>query len=529
MTRRTTSLVFFVFLLVTVSSRAAEPLHKQIDARIAAAGKGKPISAIADDAEFLRRVSLDLAGHIPSLQEARAFLQDRSADKRAKLIDRLLAGPEYARHMQEQFNIVLMERLGDNADWSRYLLNNFEKNKAWDVMAREILSGAREEPAKGAAFFLSKRLENYGQNPVDYPALTRDVGRLFLGVNLQCAQCHDHLFISDYKQVDFQGLFAFIQNVAVEKVGTAAVVEKPTTKRVAFSSVFEKVQKETGPRLPGMKELPFPAFKPGDEWLTKPDPKAKTAGVLKFSTLTKLAEQVTDPGNAAFSRNFANRLWYLMMGRGLVHPLDMHSSDNPPSHPELLDLLAKEAVARKFDVKGLLRELALSETYQRSSVLPAGQSKFEPATFLTAHEKRMSSEQLLATVLEATGEKDRISKAKGGVEGLRAKFIKAFANTAREPEEEFAPALRSALFLLNDSAVLDLLVARPGNLIDRAAKLPEDKIAEELYLAILTRLPSAEEKGEIGQYLAKNASRKAVAVGQLAWALLASTEFCVNH
>src|SRR5205807_2699768 len=206
-------------------------------------------------------------------------------------------------------------------------------------------------------------------------------------------------------------------------------------------------------------------------------------------------------------------LWFMMMGRGLVHPLDMSHSDNPPSHPEVLDLLAKEAVARKYDVKALLRELALSQTYQRSSMLPSGATKFEPATFLTGHEKRLSSEQLLVSVLEATGEKERVGKAKGGIEALRAKFLKAFANTAREPEEEFSPALRSALFLLNDSAALDLLTPRPGNLVDRAARLPDDKVAEELYLSILSRMPAAEEKDEIAKHLMKNANRKAVAVG----------------
>src|SRR5262249_47781757 len=149
----------------------------------------KPASARGDDAEFLRRIYLDLAGRIPSVQEARAFLQDNADDKRTKLVDRLLAGPDYPRRMAEQFHIMFMERLGDNPDWSKYLLSSFEKNKPFDEMTREILSASREESAKGAAFFLSKRLENYGQNPVDYPALTRDIGRLFLGVNLQCAQC----------------------------------------------------------------------------------------------------------------------------------------------------------------------------------------------------------------------------------------------------------------------------------------------------------------------------------------------------
>jgi len=514
-------------LLVTLPLRADEPLHNRIDALILAPGKGKPVSARSDDAEFIRRIYLDLAGRIPSVVEARTFFDDKATDKRTRLIDKLLADPEYARRMADQFHVLLMERLGDNADWSRYLLTSFEKNKPWDALTRDLLSGGRE--AKGAAFWLSKRLENYGENPVDYPGLTRDVGRLFLGVNLQCAQCHDHLFIDDYKQADYQGLFAFVQNAVLATPNPPAVAEKLTTKKLAFASVFEKVQKETGPRLPRMKEVPIPALKPGDEWLEKPDPRGRKGGVPKFSTLSKLAEQVTHTDNPAFARNIANRLWYLLMGRGLVHPLDLHHRDNPPSHPELLDLLAKEMAARKYDIKAMLREIALSETYQRSSVLPSGQPKFEPATFLTAHEKRLSAEQLLASVLQATGETERAGKAKGGVEVLRTKFIKAFANPAREPEEEFLPALKSALFLLNDSAVLDLLTARPGNLVDRASKLSDEKAVEELYLAVLTRLPTAEEKAETAKYLAKHAGRKAVAVGHVAWALLASTEFCVNH
>ncbi|HTU23598.1 MAG TPA: DUF1553 domain-containing protein [Gemmataceae bacterium] len=520
-------LILAMFSLPAIRATAAGPLHRQIDNLIAAAGKGKPASAISGDGEFLRRIYLDLAGRIPSVEEARVFLHDASADKRARLIDRLLSSPDYPRHMQEQFHIALMERLGDNADWSTYLLTSFEKNKPWGVMAREILSGTREP--KGAAFFLSKRLEHYGENPVDYPGLTRDIGRLFLGVNLQCAQCHDHLFVSDYKQADFQGLLAFVQYVAAGSKSPPSVVEKTTTKKIAYSSVFDKIQKETGPRLPGMKEVPIPSFKPGEEWATKPDQKKKTPGTLKFSTLAKLAEQMTDAQNPAFARNFANRLWFLLLGRGLVHPLDLRHGDNPPSHPKLLDLLAREAVARKYDIKSMLREIALSQTYQRSSILPSGQTAVDEAAFLTAHEKRLSAEQLLRSVLEATGEKERLSKSKGGIEALKVKFVKAFANAAREPEEEYAPALRSALFLSNDHAVLDLLKARPGNLVGRASKMADDKAVEELYLATLTRQPTADEKAALLKYLTANAGRREAALSHLAWALLASTEFCLNH
>jgi Protein of unknown function (DUF1549)/Protein of unknown function (DUF1553) len=530
-------LVLLTALLLPTWAHTAEPLHKQIDALIAVKAGGKPVSPPASDAEFLRRVYLDLAGRIPSAAEAREFLQERAADKREKLIDKLLNGPDYPRAMQETFNVLLMERLGEHADWMAWLRSSFEKNRPWDVMAREMLNAANPaDETRGASFFMAKRLEHYGQNPVDYPALARDVGRLFLGVNLQCAQCHDHLTIRDYHQRDFQGLFAFVQNAYLAAPSPPTVGEKPTTKRVSFMSVFVKVEMETGPRVPGLKEVPIPKFKAGDEYLVKPDRKNRSPGVLKFSPLAKLAEELPRPDNERFNQNIANRLWFLMMGRGLVHPLDLHNTANPPSHPELLNLLAREFVAHRYDIKWMLRELALSQTYQRSSVMPAGQTEPDPKGYRTALEKRLSAEQLLWSTLEATGRegplfsKDpKAVKGPTGFETLRTKYLKAFANQPRVPEEEFNPELKGALFVLNDPAVLGLLEPRPGNLMERLGKLPDDRVAEELYLSVLTRLPDAEEKATVGKYLAKNAARRPVALGQLAWALLASTEFCVNH
>jgi hypothetical protein len=125
-----------------------------------------------------------------------------------------------------------MERLGDNPYWSKYLHDSFAANKPWDRMAREVLGGAPDEATRGAAFFYSKRLENYGQNPVDYAGLTRDVGRLFLGQDLRCAECHDHRFIKDYKQRDYQGLFAFFQNAYPMDPKYPSIAERPLTHKV---------------------------------------------------------------------------------------------------------------------------------------------------------------------------------------------------------------------------------------------------------------------------------------------------------
>lgn len=513
--------VFFLAAL-TVPAPAAEPLHAAIDRLILDRAKGVTPSPPADDAEFLRRAYLDFAGRIPTADQARLFLADAAPDKRVKLIDQLLAAPEYPRRMADQFHVMLMERLGDHADWSAYLKAAFEQNKPWDAMARDILRGdATDTKAKGASFFLAKRLENYGQNPVDYPALTRDVGRLFLGKNLQCAQCHDHLFINEYKQKDFQGLFAFVQNAYLVDPKTAAVGEKPTTGKLGYMSVFRKQPRETGPALPGGKEFEPPPFKKGEEYAVKPDPKAKTPGKPKFSPLSLLAEELPRKDKADFARNAANRLWFLLIGRGIVHPLDLHHKDNPPSHPELLDLLARELAAHDFDIKWLLREIALSQAYQRSSLLPDGVDAVAPATFLTALEKRLSAEQLFATMQQATGVKADAN--------VLVKFQKAFANPAREPEDEVTPSLKGGLFVLNDPAVLAWLKPQTGNLIDRLTKLGDDRVAEELYLSVLTRRPTVEERAQAEGYLKKHAPDRPAALGRLAWALLASAEFGVNH
>jgi len=524
-------LLVCVACLCSSAVAAAEGLHQRIDALIAAGAKGKPASAGADDAEFLRRVTLDLAGRIPTATEVREFLADPAADKRARRVDALLSGPDYPRRMQELFNVMLMERMGDNAEWAKYLQSSFEANKPWDQLAREILRGNSQDPAvKGAAFFYSKRLESFGQNPVDYPGLTRDVGRLFLGVNLQCCQCHDHIFIKEYKQHDFQGLHAFFQNVSLQSAATMTLNEKPTLVKMPFSSVFRKGEKATGPRIPGMKEIEIPALKKGEEYITAPDPKKGVPGVLKFSPLQLLSEQLPTAENPAFARNMANRLWFVMMGRGLVHSLDLHHKDNPASHPELLDLLAQEFAAQKYDIKWLLRELALSQTYQRSSVLPRGADRLPPESFLVANEKRVAAEQMLWSVLEATGQRAGLAKDAKALEAARQKFLRAFAGPRREPEEEFSPSLKAALFLLNDDMVLGWLAPQPGNLMDRLTRLDDgDKVADEMYVSVLSRLPSAEEKKDVADFLAKKADRRETALRHLVWALLASTEFSVNH
>lgn len=529
-------LLMLALVFVLGRSDAAElSLHEKIDAIIDAKNKGRVVSAQSDDYEFVRRVYLDFAGRIPTVSEVDLFVANKAADKRRSLIEQLVNSPAYAKQMANTFHIHFMERLGDNNEWLKYLEESFRKNKGWNVMAREILRGVgSKDEVKGSSFFYSKRLENYGQNPVDYSALTRDVGRLFLGKDLRCAECHDHLFVEEYKQADFKGLFAFFQNTYLSDAKAGVVSEKMTSKKLEFMSVFKKEKKEIAPKIPGMAEVSIPEFKKGEEFLVPPDPKKKIQGVPKFSPLEKLSEQLPTASNPDFAKNIVNRIWFIMIGRGLVHPLDLHHAGNPPSHPELLALLAKEFNDHKYDIKWLLTELANTRVYQRSSRVDVGKTPEVPSYFGTAIEKRISAEQLLASIMVATGRYEKLDKKDGKdpeiPEALKVKFIKAFANAARDPEDEIAFSLKAALFLLNDDAVLALLKPEAENTTAALVKMkPDNLMIEKAYLAILSRKPDPQETKDALEFLSNPSIAGESGVKNLVWALLSSSEFNLNH
>ncbi len=506
---------------------AADPLHIKIDRLIDQHAQDKSFAEQTDDAAFVRRVYLDFSGRIPTTTETRAFLSSQSDNKRTELIDRLLASPEYANRMQDLFHIWLMERRGDNADWEQFLRHCFSENKPWNNIVQEILyPDVSNEKTRGSIFFYEKRLKKSGQVPVDYPGLTRDVARLFLGQDLQCAQCHDHLFVKDYKQIDFQGLYTVFQNTSVKKnpkFKYSAIIEKPMTKKLEFTSVFESEKQSTGPRLPTGTEFEIV--------LTK---KEKPA----FSPLKLFAKEIPQAKNELFTRNIANRLWFIMLGRGIVHPLDLHHSGNSPSHPEVLNLISQEFVASQFDIKWFLRELALTKTYQRSTLLRPGSEKPPVDSYQVALERRLTAEQLLRSTLVATGEWDRIQKIgldqKTDPSGptyleLKSIFLKTFANSAKDPEDEFRASVKGALFLLNDDTFLKLLNQRPGNLQDRLSRIKDSTIlTEEIYLALFCRHPDTHELQNVKTFL-KNQSDRTKAIQQLTWAMLSSMEFYVNH
>ena len=526
------SLSLMALPLFVTSALLAEDLSTRIDSLIAAKEAGTLLGPACDDATFVRRLYLDLAGRVPSRQESAEFLDNVAADKRTRLIDSLLDGSDYPRRMHDLFHAMLMERRGDHAEWSAYLKSSFADNKPWDQLVREILDpDANREVVRGAAFFQTRRLEKVGQQETDYPGLTRDVGRLFLGMDLQCAQCHNHLKIEHYKQIDFQGLFVVFQNSFIRSdVPFPAIGEKILTAKRDFMSVFDKIPLAVGPRVPGRQEFQITTFEKNQEYAVPPDSAKRFPGTPKFRGLELLAKDLPTAENQLFVANLANRLWFVMFGRGLVNPLDEMHPENPPSHPEVLELLCTEIVARKFDIKSMLRDLALTQAYQRDSLIPEGVEWTNQASYRYGRERRLSAEQLMHSVRIVTGPRLTASVTDAELETLRAPFVKAFGNVPQEPEIDFSPSLKSALFVMNDSRVLNTLTPQPGNLVDRLSNQTDSAmLADELYLSVLIRKPTDDENSLVVQYLANNSDRRQAAIINLAWALIASTEFCLNH
>ncbi len=528
----------------SIQPLVAQQLHEFIDQHIERASP-EPFAAESTDSEFLRRIYLDLIGQIPNTSETLEFLSDTATDRRSHLIDKLLEDSRYSRRMSEFFNVMLMERRGIDPDWQLFLTSSFNKNMAWDKMVQHMVSpDTSNETTRGSAYFLTKRLEKYGQNPTDFPGLARDIGRMFLGMDLACAQCHDHLFIDDYKQADFQGLFAFINNSFIRSdTDYPAIGMKPIKVRLEFNSVFEEGTFSTGPKLPGLSEITIPEFIGGEEFAVEPNKETKAPGIPKFNPLDFLAKQLPTATNESFNLNAVNRIWYLMMGRGIVHPMDLHHSDNPPSHPQLLSLMGQQFADNNYDIKWLIRQIGLSRTYQRTGTITPSVANAKRHEYRVFSEKPLSAEQLMWSMLTATGQLNLIptqtttvgadstepqqEQLDESIDGIRTDFLDAYANPPREPETEFAPSVRGALFVLNGPRVLSWIPAKPGNLADLLNK-QDREYADTLYLAILSRKPTLDETNYFNQYIVSH-SDKTKAIEQAIWALLASNEFSINH
>ena len=557
----------FIALLVALTSVPTSanaessdvPMHTRIDQRIEAGFAIRKATAadICSDADFVRRVYLDLSGVIPAADVSHHFIQSKDSAKRAKLIDKLLASKAYARHMARVFDVMLMERRPDKyvttAEWRDYLATSFEENKPLSVLVSEILGadGVDQELRPAAKFYLDRAVEK--------DTLVRDMGRLFLGMNLQCAQCHDHPDINDYLHQHYHGLSVFVAgSKTFRQPDGTFVLQETVTREVEFASVFDPSEtKKTGPRLIDAL-LELPELVEGEEYVEKPSRTVRA--VPKFSLRELLSERLPSAQTPEFARNMANRLWAMMMGRGLVHPLDMHHSDNPPSHPQLLDALSAHLATTNYDVKAFLREVALSNTYQRSSLIPEGidAADVKVDSFAVANMKGLSPEQMFESLMTATrasavleqqidaalheetdatdeaenSDAKKVAEARQKKRAERvAEFVSVFGSVPGQPEGEFTASLAQSLFLANSELISTWIPPQAGNLTERLMALVEpEPVAYELYLTVFSRLPTSQEIDVVSEQLdSVEPDDRRAAVAALVWSLLASVEFRLNH
>jgi hypothetical protein len=492
--------------------RDAFALADKIDQYIAERQKEAKTQAapLSDDSEFLRRVSLDLAGRIPALGLARDFPQISSTQKRRELLRLLVKDPRFAEHFAVVWRHLLLpppnntafgQNPGQYDAFERFLRDELNRPLArFDRIARPLVLGANGGQP-GQVFY--QAYENKIEN------LAGATARLFLGVKLECAQCHDHPFAS-WRRKQFWEYAAF------------------------FSGVRRRSKDVKGGReitIPGTNKVVKIRFPDGTE--PKFENAAEARGVL--------LEWMTAADNPFFAKATVNRMWEYFFGVGLIDPLDEPSEDNPPSHPELLDELAKEFIAHQFDLRFLTLAITASQTYQRSSAL-THESQKDPRLFARALVRGLSAEQVLDSMSRAAalGDYELGSGSNMGVDqfgrpvrSLRSEFFDRFPLQAKKSEA--ATSILQALFLMN-SDVMETLIDTHKNKNLELLRIGDKRVStskrvEQLFLLTLTRLPTAQERARLVEYIDKGGpsgdSRQAVS--DVFWALLNSSEFALNH
>ncbi|MGE5192842.1 MAG: DUF1549 domain-containing protein [Deltaproteobacteria bacterium] len=343
------------------------PVEEVVDQYVDAALQATGITAApaADDANFIRRATLDLAGRIPATSEVRSYVQSTEPDKKQKLVDRLLASPDFVFHQRNEFDVMLMAAKGDG-EWRDWLLKGFEGNRPWPQTFREIMLPHEDNPAgKGAAQFLKSRAANVDD-------MTNDTSRLFFGVSINCAKCHDHPLVPDWTQDHYFGMASFFNRTYLTKKRFLAEHDEGNLKfrttageekqaRLVFLTAGEIAEPSLAERSDEQRKTSEEKQKTDNDRETPPEPSPYSRRALLVDVALR-----PDP-NGFFPRAFVNRTWARLFGYGLVMPLDQMHSENKPSHPELLAWLARDAEAHNYDLKRLVRGLVLSRAYGRSS------------------------------------------------------------------------------------------------------------------------------------------------------------------
>jgi Protein of unknown function (DUF1549)/Protein of unknown function (DUF1553) len=536
--RRIRALTLAVLGLAASTAMSAEPadvsieqaIDRAIDAGLNKAGL--KAAAPADDATLLRRLTLDLIGRIPTVAETAAYVADTDPAKKSKLVDRLMASGGFARHQAQEFATLMQNdqkpRKGGKTTALRdYLRAGIAENRPWDRIFRELMLPDQVEPqVSGAEEFLKSRLK-------DLNRLTIDVSTIFFGVNVSCAQCHDHPQVSDWTQDHFYGMKAFFVRT-VENKGKLIERDQGVVKYIPNKGQ-EKVAPVmflTGKKItvPGMTEEA-----PPKEKKRAPDrgKAAKTPAAARVSLRAKLVETALEPGQRDFfARAIVNRLWYRYFGRGLVMPLDQMHSANPASHPELLTWLARDLVEHGYDLRRLTRGLVLSAAYARSSRWE-GESLPPENLFAVARVRGLTPMQMAVSLRLATLDSETLPLTPMEME----KRLETLERTSEkdaglfpQPGEKFQVGVKEALLFANNVDLQRALLEVPGSLTARLKALPDlEKRADLAVRTVLSRAPRSEEIQALTDYMRRREGNPEAACQQVVWALLTSSEFRFNH
>jgi hypothetical protein len=478
-----------------------------------------PPSPPSGDAAFLRRVSLDLTGEQPTPDRIREFLKDADPDKRAKLVDSLLASRDFVRFWQIKLGDLLeittsRPELGDAAHaYQTWLAKRLLENAPWDGMVRELLTTLGDPSSRDGTGAVAYALEG-----ADPKVAAEKTAQRFLGLRIRCAQCHDHP--SDvWTQDDYYGLAAtFAKAKRMGGMGPGMMARAPV--KIDPDGMVEhlRTKKPAEPRLLSGELIKIEKAE---------DPRAT------------LATWMTRPDNPYFARAMANWVWAQLFGKGIADPPDDLSRSNPPVHPELLDALAKHFVEHKYDLRDLVRTVAVSEAYGLSSATVPGNEQ-DQRLFSHQIPRPLTAHQMADALAQATEVVNRYKDKPAGTRAIEivdpstpSTILETFGRCSRvngcASVANPALSLRQSLLLIGGDAV-EGKVSNPKGYLANLFELglEPDEIVENLYLRSICRAPTAEEASRWSAELAPEATRRDAAE-DLFWALLNSREFSFNH
>ena len=462
----------------------------------------------SDDAEFMRRLSLDLAGRIPTVAQAREFLDDEGTDKRAELIDRLLDSPATVNHLAEHWRNAMLpsnaspELFRNSAGLHNWLREQISNNMRYDRIVSDLIAATGTEQDGPALFFTALELE-----PKKVAAAT---ARIFLGLQIECAECHDHPF-DEWKQEDFWGYAAFFARL-------------PQNDNMARSANFRLSDQSDGEvTLPDTEDVVSPKYPGGD-----PSSDAEFG-----SRRQRLSIWMASPDNPYLARAAVNRVWAKLFGYGLVNPVDDLGPHNPASHPELLEELTNYFIGSRYDLKNLLRVLCSTQAYSRTSQIDPA-NKPAPDQFAAMAVKVQSAEQLYDSLSRCLSQTEQEYSPFPGVsmDNRRQQFLTRMVSRTTD-KTEYDRGLQQALLMMNGGDVSEATDLERSSLLSslEAPFLEDDQRIEILYLATLTRYPTETEIARVRQYIGEGQSddEQKAARADVLWALLNSAEFTMNR